>query len=498
MSKIMFYDLPNVVTQQSNDLYVLSANGTGSYNETRGQFQSWMQSSLSGIPQYIWVNENNGDDTTGNGSQNNPYASYSMALSVANSLSPSSTNQFLIKIIGDQSITGDVEFSPFIHVDSEDTGTLNCTGNFVLSSDWGGGSNPFCIVKNISLNPGTQVDFIFPIDNQPLFQFINVNFDSTVTLMGLDVSQMPNVAFDSCNIDTIDAGGITSTLCNVNITTGGNFNNNIFTNSSTTNSCVFSASCAAFNTITVNCTDGGNIGISLFGVQYTPNNFTINGNNFSLEQDASSYNSIPVLNGGASISNVQADSITDGLTLSSYTPTNFTPVGSSNYRSDSLTAVIAGIDSAMPSSAIVFASYLSADMSGVTGDGTNYVLPCDMQLGPSCPYYDNAGTFTAPQSGFYTFSGAVHFNGVTANNTTGYLILLTNSANYVLGANDPFVIDPPAASGSYNACQIVYLNSGDTASIVLQIDGEGSKNINISGGNPPSGYIWTVFSGASV
>jgi hypothetical protein len=86
------------------------------------------------ITQQIWVNAASGNDAN-DGSINAPFATYDAARLFAK-VTASPTNNVLINIIGDQSITGDFIISPYIIVNGNKSGVITATGDIILDTDF--------------------------------------------------------------------------------------------------------------------------------------------------------------------------------------------------------------------------------------------------------------------------------------------------------------------------------------------------------------------------
>lgn len=78
-----------------------------------------------------------------------------------------------------------------------------------------------------------------------------------------------------------------------------------------------------------------------------------------------------------------------------------------------------------------FYAYLSATVSNVTGDGTNYIIAFDTER------YDNSSSFTtgasagftAPVTGVYQFDGNINVSGMTGSMTDILVQFLQNFTN---------------------------------------------------------------------
>ena len=88
-----------------------------------------------------------------------------------------------------------------------------------------------------------------------------------------------------------------------------------------------------------------------------------------------------------------------------------------------------------------FNAYVSTNQENKTGDGTNYYITGAFWT----EHFDQGnnfsnGTFTAPVTGRYQFSGSIYLSGLLAahNGAAGYLI--TSNANYPLVNLNPYAI----------------------------------------------------------
>ena len=135
-----------------------------------------------------------------------------------------------------------------------------------------------------------------------------------------------------------------------------------------------------------------------------------------------------------------------------------------------------------------FATKLSGNLTNVTGDGTSYTVIFDSVVNQQGgTNYNNAtGVFTAPSTGYYMFTYALSFTGLTASFTSGQIYLNTTSQIY-----RTFVINPGAIRSSGNldlGCGVIaYMSSGNTASLITSMSGS-TKTISLS-------TSFTTFSG---
>jgi len=180
--------------------------------------------------------------------------------------------------------------------------------------------------------------------------------------------------------------------------------------------------------------------------------------------------------------------IADGTNWVASTPTYPNSAGTSGnfLKSDGTNFV--------STSPVYFSSYLSANASNVTGDGTEYILICDTitaQVGGT-NYSGSTGVFTAPSTGFYQFSTSLFITGLTASHTEGIGIF-----NWSVRSNRFIDIGNIGAQrNSSNQYGIgsswgIYMTSGDTISIRLFVVG-GTKVVGVLGG---AGSPATTFTG---
>lgn len=129
--------------------------------------------------------------------------------------------------------------------------------------------------------------------------------------------------------------------------------------------------------------------------------------------------------------------------------------------------------------------------TGVTGDGTNYVVPFTLATtGPTIPplfnrgnNWNNSSTYTAPIDGVYFVHGDLSLTGITVDNTDAEIRVRINSNNVysnfngniqgVKNSGNGFIID---------VNQTMFLNAGDTVRIQLSVSGSATKNIGIADG----------------
>jgi len=144
-----------------------------------------------------------------------------------------------------------------------------------------------------------------------------------------------------------------------------------------------------------------------------------------------------------------------------------------------------------------FLVYPSADLTGVTGDGTVYTIHYDTKLYDPGTNFSSQTTYTAPSTGFYVFYVQLTQNADTDTNRL-IVNLVTTSFTYRL------VFGQWAIQGqveginyyeTYTACQTASLTAGNTVQVQYSANGDGAAQNSVFGGNAP---ILTSFSGYKV
>ena len=121
-----------------------------------------------------------------------------------------------------------------------------------------------------------------------------------------------------------------------------------------------------------------------------------------------------------------------------------------------------------------FLARLSATQSNVTGDGTSYMIPVNSEVFDQASNFDGAGTFTAPITGKYQFSGAVRFGDIAAGHTW-LLYLVTSNRNYLFseGAYTKSMV-------TLNFSILADMDAADVAQLFIIVSG-GTKIIEVQG-----------------
>jgi hypothetical protein len=121
----------------------------------------------------------------------------------------------------------------------------------------------------------------------------------------------------------------------------------------------------------------------------------------------------------------------------------------------------------------------SADLTNVTGDGTEFVIACNTEIRDELGDYDNATyTFTARKTGWHIFTGNVDIYTPGAAQTRFFTFFLVNATKYFANNNNPYV--GQASGGDFGLTQsiVVYLTAADTVKWCVAVTG-GAKDLEI-------------------
>jgi hypothetical protein len=135
----------------------------------------------------------------------------------------------------------------------------------------------------------------------------------------------------------------------------------------------------------------------------------------------------------------------------------------------------------------LFSARISAKQANVTGDGTAYNLTAGWTetLDRGSNFVD--GTFTAPLTGCYLFSGIINLSDLASAHVYGDWELVTSNRSYVLAFGNPYAMSTNLIhTASFSA--IADMDSGDTAFLKLLITG-GAKAVDIDTSTVFSGYL---------
>jgi len=126
--------------------------------------------------------------------------------------------------------------------------------------------------------------------------------------------------------------------------------------------------------------------------------------------------------------------------------------------------------------------------TNVTGDSTPWTVEFSSSIYNIGGYFDTTTyTFTAPRDGQYIFSTGLRVGGFTQDNDTITFVIYTSERSYALVSTNQ-----PAGGGTmaFTNSTIARMKAGEIARISINVDGEGSDNLDPIGGS----YSW--FSGS--
>jgi hypothetical protein len=371
----------SITPDASNNTIDLSVSGSG-----------------TDLRQLIYVNSLDGNDSN-DGSIGSPLQTYDAARLLAISRSASATNPYTLMMVGNFSITGNMILSPFVSI----TGTyifntiFTISGDIVLDSSWNTTLLGSCYVNNCYFNASAMIltfstwqgsginapTIVFDaccLTGVPTVTITGTGTSTTnifeqiffmncpyapITTLGTPVYHSTNVALLLYNSD--NSGGVNSTCTSAN---SGGVTSIIGTFFQIGN-CNFSSSSA------------GGLTVQLQDLLCVGTTINIDGTNVSLFTDSDSWSFTPTFTGGATIASFNAFSLSDGLKSSSYTPTNYTAVGSSTYPVTSQTAYNRGIDNSLgtkptkkASGSVTLVGGTATVSSPTVASGDSIVLTC--------------------------------------------------------------------------------------------------------------------------
>lgn len=313
-----------------------------------------LSTALSSVVELIYVDPINGNDIIGTGSIQKPVQSYSVALSVASSRSPSASNPIGIIPCGICNIIGDMSLIPFVHIigQGSELSKFVVSGDLILNN-YSLGSNPITQINFCSLSIAGTINIQFFNGIGAKLQFNGVDFTGSTSMeftgsAPLVVITSEIIDFTDCISQTIGFCDLKGENVNINVTNCNFIKDVIFTNSTTG----YTSTLKLVNCITPQnidlITTPGSIGAILtsFSTNITCP-LSLDGTPTQWYTDSTSYGIVPTFSNGASIANVFLLASADGVYKGSYTPVNFSPIGSSSYSANSSTALTAGIDDAL-------------------------------------------------------------------------------------------------------------------------------------------------------
>lgn len=142
---------------------------------------------------------------------------------------------------------------------------------------------------------------------------------------------------------------------------------------------------------------------------------------------------------------------------------------------------------------VAFQSYVTTNVTNVTGDGTAYTIIFNATAFDQGSHFNTStGTFTAPITGRYLLSTIVTFGNLGAAHTSGLLEIITTASTYAICLGNPFVT---SVSGQvyWNGSILANMTAGDTAIVQLKVSGS-TKTVTLASGGG-SASLTTTFSG---
>lgn len=139
-----------------------------------------------------------------------------------------------------------------------------------------------------------------------------------------------------------------------------------------------------------------------------------------------------------------------------------------------------------------FGAYLSATVTNVTGDNTDYTVAFDAtSFNRGSAFNASTGTFTAPVTGLYQLSGIIYYDGAAAANVGSWSIT-TSSRTYVfqLEVMANVTGGQMVSSGS----ELALMTAGDVARVHVQVSG-GAKVVGLAGGASNGSYFSGILVG---
>jgi hypothetical protein len=132
-----------------------------------------------------------------------------------------------------------------------------------------------------------------------------------------------------------------------------------------------------------------------------------------------------------------------------------------------------------------FRAYVTSTLSNVTGDSTVYSITSGTPwtiLNQNSSNFTTGGTFTAPVSGYYSFTALMQLGGTTVATTQTSIRLVVSGTSAFTYEYDQNVV--PSTGSTFQDVQIAaiaYMTAGDTA--ILQVAAKGTtKVVSVVGG----------------
>jgi hypothetical protein len=296
------------------------------------------------IPQIVWANSLTGNDLTADGSMSLPFQTYGAAASFA-APSANANNPYSIELVGNFNESGMVLY-PFVNVHSNNTAMFYTAGTVTADSSWNSVTSPFCRVQGFILS-ALQVDITFTTYQGAELEF-DVDWGSTpdIQIHGSNTTAPEKVSF--FGRPTYSGEPIEYEMYSVNPYFENIYAASIILENQSTVSSMTAVikNCQAIAQLFMSTSGSQDLYTEVFDspqIAY----IDIQDNQSYLTIDSTSYTVQPTLAGTATLVNINIISLSDGVNCSTYSPVHFTPIPSSAYGANSLSAYIAGIDSAL-------------------------------------------------------------------------------------------------------------------------------------------------------
>lgn len=301
-----------------------------------------------------------GNDSTGNGSFSNPYATVAHAMTTITTAT--TTNPFNIVILGGYiTETAQILLKPNIGIVGLDQQVNVVQASpMILDATYLNAASSYTNIANLLITGTINLDFstatslaghVIVISGASIGN-LSINGNSLVLpTITIDSVGMANLTINNCilllyatTLNSFTGGNLPDTKQTVAIVVGNSFS----------------------GAIDLNSNNGGRNCNYFFRGNFVNNTVTITNNAAFWYVDTSSYVTPTIVSGG----NIVLDSISNGLSAN-YTPVNYIPTAPSPTLTTSVNAHLRGIDNALssisPDDNIV---YVTPDGSDSTGDGT--------------------------------------------------------------------------------------------------------------------------------
>ncbi len=327
--------------------------------------------------QAIYV-ANDGDDMTGNGTIQKPFATYDAAVSFI-AASATADTPYVIIMLGVFNIPGDLVFYPFINVLGYGwTQTiLNVSGDcYNDPTSFSASTAPTLAINNFSLNVTGVINIIpatFVADTK--FSFVNINgtagnnivFNGADTTTDFEFVDVINCKFTT----TLFIVGMSANVLDCSLPAGF-----AISSGNTTNSTIDILGLTGITgASSIDSAGSSTLIASLSGIDFNGNTLIINSTANTTYIDSSAWTFEPQFFNGATIAQIIPTSLSDGVNASeNFMPTNYTPVGNVNFYSDTaVTAHLAGIDAAIAALPISNKALINTDTFNLAVD-TQYIV----------------------------------------------------------------------------------------------------------------------------